>query len=117
VVHFPATGPHRRDELPLDTHISAQEVTLSMPMRRKADVITITEDVAMRWRVLLLGTVLIGGCASWVDVHRTCQRDATLALQASGQLGPEVQQANYKTAYTQCVTAYGFADHLQADLR
>jgi hypothetical protein len=69
----------------------------------------------MRWSVLLLGTILLGGCvsASWVDVHRTCQVDATRVLQASGQLAPEVQQANYKTAYGQCVSAYGFGDHLR----
>jgi len=67
----------------------------------------------MRWSVLLLGIILLGGCAGWADVHRTCQVDATRVLQASGQLAPEVQQANYKTAYAQCVTAYGFADHLQ----
>jgi hypothetical protein len=67
----------------------------------------------MQWNVLLLGTVLLAGCASWRDVHRICQGDATRVLQASAQLAPGVQQANYQTAYRQCVTAYGFADRLQ----
>ena len=68
----------------------------------------------MRWGALLLGTILLGGCASWADVHRTCQVDATRVLQASEQLAPETKQENYKTAYAQCVKAYGFASHLQA---
>jgi hypothetical protein len=67
----------------------------------------------VRWQVLLLGTARLGGCASWKDVHRICQDDATRVLQVSGQLAPEVQQANYQTAYRQCVTAYGFADRLR----
>jgi len=67
----------------------------------------------MRWSILLLGLVLVGGCASWVDVNRVCQADAARILQASGRLPPEVQQENYQTAYARCVTAYGFADHLQ----
>lgn len=69
----------------------------------------------MRWSVLLLGTILLGGCvsASWSDVHRTCQMDAVHVLKASEQLTPETRQENYQTAYTRCVTAYGFADHLQ----
>ena len=57
--------------------------------------------------------ILLGGCASWADVHRTCEVDAARVLAASVQLAPEMQQENYKTAYARCVTAYGFADHLQ----
>jgi hypothetical protein len=64
----------------------------------------------MRWGALLLGTILLGGCVSWADVHRTCEVDAARVLAASGQLTPEIQQENYKTSYIRCVTAYGYAD-------
>ena len=66
----------------------------------------------MYWGVLLLGAALLGGCASWRDVHRICQGDATRVLLASGQLPPREQQTNYQTAYRDCVTAYGFANRL-----
>jgi hypothetical protein len=67
----------------------------------------------VRWQILLLGASLLWGCASWKDVQRICQMNAAHVLQASGQLPPEMQQANYKDAYRQCVTAYGFADRLR----
>jgi|RhiMetdeSRZDD1v2_1073273.scaffolds.fasta_scaffold1944808_1 hypothetical protein len=67
----------------------------------------------MRWGALLVGSMLFGGCVSWADVHRTCEVDAARVLAASSQLTPEMQQENYKNAYARCVTAYGFAEHLQ----
>jgi hypothetical protein len=66
----------------------------------------------VQWKVLLLGAALLGGCASWRDVHLVCQNNATRVLLASGQLPPEMQQANYQNAYRQCVAAYGFTNRL-----
>jgi len=65
----------------------------------------------MRVAVLLLA-LLLAGCASWVDVNRVCQGDATRVLAASSALASEVQQHNYQEAYRRCVTAYGFAHKL-----